>query len=360
MAAEAGSDLLAGHFGTYILPGRVTDPPRGVEEAQEAERLGLGSVWLSERFGLKEPAVMAGALSQATNRVQIRSTFYATMRHPLVLASIANMMQAMSGDRFGLVFARALPAFLEVIGAKPVTFERLGDAIQILRKLCAGETVSYSGILGEFPTLKLSDYYAGTVPPIIMTAMGPQSLAFAGRNCDGVFLHPFLSPVGVAASAKIVRDAAEKAGRDAASVRIYPNVIVAPDLPPEQENLIVRARAMSYFDTKIGDFVAKYNGWDVSDLAAARNHPKLLAIKEVKGQSADALFSKSDLVEVGRLLPQRWLDEGAAAGTAAECARKLIGYLDAGGDHVVLHGSSPHQMGQLSVELKTLLIERQG
>lgn len=360
MTAEAGRDSLARQFGTYILPGRAADPQRGVAEAKEAERLGLGSVWLSERFALKEPAVMSGALSQATSRIQIRSTFYVTMRHPVVLASIANMMQAMSGDRFGVVFARSLPGYLEAIGAEPVTFKRLGDAIPLLRKLCAGETVSYSGVLGELPEVKLADYYSGKVPPIVMTAMGPQALAFAAQYCDGVFLHPFLSPRGVAASAKIIRDAAVEAGRGPDDIRIYPNVIVAPDLSPEQEDLIVRARAMTYFDTKIGELVAHLNGWDVSELDAARNHPKMLAIKGLKGQSADGLFSKADLVEVGRLLPQHWLDEGAAAGTAAECARKLVDYLDAGGDHVVLHGSSPMQMGQLTEQLKTLLMARQG
>ena len=59
-----GTQALFDKFGTYILPGRVDDPRRGIEEAQEAERIGLGAVWISERFALKEPAVLAGAVAE--------------------------------------------------------------------------------------------------------------------------------------------------------------------------------------------------------------------------------------------------------------------------------------------------------
>src|SRR3546814_20056157 len=51
---DPGAAALFEKFGTYILPGRVNDPRRGIEEAQEAERIGLGAVWISERFALKE------------------------------------------------------------------------------------------------------------------------------------------------------------------------------------------------------------------------------------------------------------------------------------------------------------------
>src|SRR3546814_17271212 len=75
--------------------------------------------------------------------------------------------------------------------------------------------------------------------PIIFPAIGPKSLEFAGEHCDGVLLHPFVSAQGVANSAKIVRDAAERAGRDPMSVRIYHNIIVAPDLPQEDRKSVV-------------------------------------------------------------------------------------------------------------------------
>jgi probable F420-dependent oxidoreductase len=353
---DDGSAALFDKFGTYVLPGRVSDPRRGIDEAQEAERIGLGAVWISERFALKEPAVLAGAVSEATSKIRITGTMYATMRHPIVTASTANMMQAMSGDRFSLMFARAVPAYMKMMGAQAITMERLTDYISILRRLWAGETVNYEGILGTFPMLKLTDRYKGKTPPIIFTAMGPKSLEFAGTHCDGVLLHPFVSPQGVTNSAKIVRDAAEKAGRDPMSVRIYHNIIVAPDLPKDEEEAVVGGRAITYFELPgFGDLIVDINGWDKGVLDQIRAHPKIACLN---GTPADQAYTRQELVDVSRIIPDHWLDEGAAIGTAARCADQLMKFLDAGADEILLHGSSPKDMGPLTTELKRALSAR--
>ena len=117
----AGAAGLFDKFGAYILPGRVSDPRRGLEEAREVERIGLGAVWISERYAVKEPAVLSGAVSQVTERVRIVGTMYATMRHPIVTASIGNLMQAMTGDRFRVMFARAVPSYLAELSAPNIT-----------------------------------------------------------------------------------------------------------------------------------------------------------------------------------------------------------------------------------------------
>ncbi|MEY2943227.1 MAG: hypothetical protein RLY97_1241 [Pseudomonadota bacterium] len=353
MMQTPGAQALFDKFGTYILPGRVDDPRRGIEEALEAERIGLGAVWISERFALKEPAVLAGAVSEATSRIRINGTFYATMRHPLVTASIANMMQAMSDNRFSVMFARAVPAYMKMMGAPAITMERLADYIDIFRDLWDGKEVKYEGLLGNFPSLKLTDFHQGPKPPIIFTAIGPKSLEFAGQHCDGVLLHPFVSPTGVTNSTKIVRDAAEKAGRDPMSVRIYHNIIVAPDLPKPEEDAVVRGRAITYFELPgFGDLIVEINEWDKSVLDQIRAHPKIASLN---GKPADQAYTRQELVDVGELLPQQWIDEGAAVGTAAHCADQLMAYLDAGADEILLHGAGPKDMGPLTTELKRAL-----
>lgn len=353
---EPGADALFNRFGTYILPGRVTDPRRGIEEAKEAERIGLGCVWISERYASKEPAVLSGAVGEQTSRIRITGTFYATMRNPIVTASVGDIMQSMSGGRYRVMFARAVPAYLKMLGSPPITFERLADCISICRRLWAGETVNYDGILGSFPALKLTDRFDGPPPPVIFTAIGPKALAFAGAHCDGVLLHPFVSPQGVANSARIVREAAEKAGRDPASVRIYHNIIVAPDLARDEEDAVVRGRAITYFELPgFGDLIVEINGWDKSVLDSIRSHPQIAALN---GKPADQAFTRQELVEVGRILPQQWIDEGAAVGPAAACADQLMAYLDAGADEILLHGSAPKDMGPLTRELRRALADR--
>ena len=348
-----GSKELFDKFSTYILPGRVSDPQRGLDEAKEAERIGLGGVWISERYATKEPAVLAGAVSQLTSKVRITGTMYVTMRHPLVTASVANLMQQLSGDRFQLLLAKATPDYLGSIGSPNITFPRLADAISLYRRLWRGETINYDGILGKFPAMAMTDRYDGPTPPIIFTAIGPKSLAFAGEHCDGVLLHPFISCEGVAKSARIVREAAEKAGRDPLSVKIYHNIIVAPDLAKAEEEAVVGGRAITYLQAQgFGEVMVETNGWDKAVLDKIRNHPQMLSMK---GVNADQAFTREQLVEVSRVLPQSWIDEGAAVGTAAQCAAKLCQFLDAGADEILLHGSAPKDMGPLTVELRKCL-----
>jgi probable F420-dependent oxidoreductase len=211
------------------------------------------------------------------------------------------MMQAMSGNRFGVMFARAVPAYMKMMGAPAITMERLAEYIGIFRRLWEGETVAYDGLLGKFPMLKLTDFHDGPRPPIIFTAIGPKSLEFAGTHCDGVLLHPFVSPTGVRNSAKIVRDAAEKAGRDPMAVRIYHNIIVAPDLPKDEEDAVVRGRAITYFELPgFGDLIVEINEWDKGVLDQVRAHPKIASLN---GKPADQAYTRAELVDVGQLLP---------------------------------------------------------
>ena len=173
----SGSAELFERVGTYILPGRVRDPVRGLAEAREAERIGLGAVWISERYATKEPAVLSGAVSQLTERVRIAATMYVTVRNPVVTASVCNLMQALTGNRFTLLLARGVAWHLATLGSPPITFARLADFIAIARRLWAGETVRYEGVLGSFPALQLTDFHEGPPPPIVLTAIGPKALA---------------------------------------------------------------------------------------------------------------------------------------------------------------------------------------
>jgi 5,10-methylenetetrahydromethanopterin reductase len=349
-ASQPGSSQLFEKVGTYILPGRVRDPVRGLAEAKDAERIGLGAVWISERYATKEPAVLSGAVSQLTERARIVATMYVTVRNPVVTASVCNLMQALSGNRFTLLLARGVAWHLATLGSPPITFPRLADFISIVRRLWAGETVRYEGILGSFPALQLTDFHEGPPPPIVLTAIGPKALAFGGEHCDGVLLHPFLTTAGVVKSAKIVRDAAERAGRDPSSIRIYHNIIVAPDLPEEEEAAVVGGRAITYFQVpEYGELITSINGWDPAPLARMRAHPRLASLG---GKTADQAFTRMELVEVSRTLPSFWYSEGAAIGTAAQCAARLCEFLNSGADELVLHGSAPNQMESLTVELR--------
>jgi 5,10-methylenetetrahydromethanopterin reductase len=336
-----------GLLGSYVLPGGVSDPRPAIEQARHAEAGGLGTVWIGERYDTKDLPTLAGALSQATSRVRIGAAVTHTgLRHPMVLASMGQTLQALSGGRFLLGLGRSARWRWRDYGAPAPTLASLGDCADILRQLWAGETVGYDGPAGRFPRLRLAQRIDGPPPPLLLAAVGPKTLDLAGRSFDGVILHPFLTAAAVARSVRIVRAAATKSGRDLTGFGCYAAVVVAPDRSPQDAEVAVRARAAGYFQvTGLGDALVAANGWNPDDLARYRRHPTLVALGD---EQADKALSRQELVEVSRSLPDAWLPSASATGSAADCAKRLHEYLDAGADELVLHGTTSEHLGSLT------------
>lgn len=226
----------------------------------------------------------------------------------------------------------------------------MADHVAILRKLWAGETISYSGPAGEYPEMQLA-HGCDTPPPIIIGAIGPKTLALAGSTFDGVVLHPFLTVKGVAHSIRIVRDAARTAGRDPAAVKIYATVVTAPDyLSAEQRADILEARAVSYFmHPEVGLSIVKTNGWDEGPLASL----SATGLAQLEYGVGDVGEKRRRMAECVALLPPEWLTEGAAVGSVDACVARLREYLKAGVDHILLHGTTPDQQAPLVSMMQT-------
>ncbi|RHW28957.1 TIGR03857 family LLM class F420-dependent oxidoreductase [Nocardioides immobilis] len=332
-------------LGAYALPGRVPDPKIGIGQAIEAERLGLETLWLSERWGTKDFGVLAGAFSQATDRIRIAAgVTHLQSRHPAMLASMAMTVQALSGGRLILGVGRSVDAMWAAVGLPASTNRSIVDSLDIFRRLCRGEKVKYDGPAGTFPSLRLTDVPDQLVPPVVFAAIGPKGLALAGRHFDGVLLHPFLTPEAVRRSVGTVRAAAEEAGRDPAAVRIYATVVTASGLAPDEEAAVVGARAVTYYQIPgFGEQLATVNGWDPGDLDRLRAHPTLAGIKG----AADSVRTRAELTQAAQAIPVAWIGDAAALGSAEECVVTFERYRAAGADELVLHGSTPDQLGWL-------------
>ena len=61
-------------IGFYTLAGHSSSPRDLVTEVADAEQLGLGAAFVSERFALKDAAVLSGAAGAATTRLATNAT----------------------------------------------------------------------------------------------------------------------------------------------------------------------------------------------------------------------------------------------------------------------------------------------
>jgi 5,10-methylenetetrahydromethanopterin reductase len=161
-----------------------------------------------------------------------------------------------------------------------------------------------------------------------------------------------LSAQAVGNAAAIVRRAAEAAGRDPTQIRIVSAVIVAPDLTADEERGVVGVRAVTYLQAQIGSLLAQLNGWDVDMLRALRAHP---SIHHLDGEIASQTMTRDQLLRAAESLPEDWLRDGAVAGTARYCADRILEYLQAGADEILLHGTPPSGLAGLAAEMRRTL-----
>src|SRR3954454_20529601 len=108
-------------LGFYTLAGHSDSPRDLVGEVRQAEAMGLGSAFISERFNLKDAATLSGAAGAVSETIGIATaaTNHNT-RHPLVTATFATTMHRLTGGRFALGLGRGFDALFGAIGLRPI------------------------------------------------------------------------------------------------------------------------------------------------------------------------------------------------------------------------------------------------
>lgn len=328
-------------LGCYGLAGHTSSPRDLVDEARLAERLGIGSVFLSERFNVKDAAVLAGAAGAATEHLGIATaaTNHNT-RHPLVTATFATTMHRLTGGRYAFGLGRGFDLLFDVMGVPRVTGAQLEDAIGIYRRLWRGEAVlGHDGPAGSYPYLHQDSSFDEHIP-VLMMAIGPRSLELAGRVADGVVLHTFLSDETLARSVAIVRRAAEEAGRDPASVRVWAVLATVEESIDEEARLRKLVGRLATYLQGYGEVLVRANGWDLAALERFRTDDLVVGYPG----AFDATGTVEELSHLrDDVLPASWL-AASATGSAAQCAARIQDQLDAGADSVVLHGATPSEL----------------
>ena len=326
-------------LGIYLLPGHSDRPADVLDEVRAAEALGLGSAWISERFDVKEVGALAGAAAAVTRDIWLGTgVTNVDTRHPLVLASLATTLSRLSGGRFALGIGRGIGVRSAMMGLAPVSNRKLADFAALMWKLWNGErVVGHDSALGKFPYLHQASWLHESIP-LLMTAFGERSLAFAGSVFDGVILHTFMSDEAVARAVALVRRGAEQAGRDPAAVKVWCVLAVACDAPEERQLKLITARMATYLQAPgYGELLFAINRWDPAGLVRFRQSD---VVKSIPG-GIDSLATPDQLRRIRALMPAEWLP--AAVGSPAECARRIEDQFAAGADGVILHASLPHE-----------------
>ena len=326
-------------LGFYGLAGQPDSSRDLVDEVRLGEQLGFGSVFLSERFDKKEIGVLSGVAGAVSSELTVvtAATNHNT-RHPMITAGLARTMQSLTGGRFVLGLGRGIPIIQDTYGIPRITTAELEDFAGIMRRLFRGEfIVGHDGPAGSWPVLYLA---AIDEPlPLGLMAFGPQSLALGGRCFDEVVLHTFFTEETTRRCVTAVRDAAERAGRDPADVRVWSCLATVGDHIPEDLRLMKTVGRLATYLQGYGDLLVSTNGWDPAVLGRFRADP---VVSGFLG-GIDSHATTDQLEHLATLLPDEWL-AASATGTADQCAATVRGQLAMGCDGVILHGATPSEL----------------
>jgi 5,10-methylenetetrahydromethanopterin reductase len=332
-----------GELGFYGLAGHAESPADLIDEVRQGDELGLGSVFVSERFNFKDATTLCGAAAAASTRLGIATaaTNHNT-RHPMVTATFATTMHRLSGGRFTLGLGRGFNRLFQAMALAPITSAQLEDAADTLRRLWRGEAVvGHDGPVGRFPYLRLLGDVDEDIP-LLLVALGERTLELAGRCMDAVVLHTFFGDEALTNAVAAVRRGAERAGRDPSSVRVWSVLATVGDHVPDDLRLKKTVGRLASYLQGYGDLLVKVNGWDPAVLERFRADPFVQAFQG----AFDAKATTSELEHLATLLPDAWTAT-AATGTPERCAAAIQHQLKLGADSVILHGATPAELAPI-------------
>jgi probable F420-dependent oxidoreductase len=335
-------------LGFYTLAGAPKSPRDMFQELRDAEDMGLGTAFISERFNIKEAGALTGAAIGATSNINIvTGATNHTTRHPIVSASWASTLHIMSEGRFSLGLGRGIDAMFNAFGMPLATTDSMEQFALLMRRLWKGETVlNYADLTGTYPVLRLDPAFDLDIP-LSITAFGPKTLEMAGRAYDNVILHTFFTDETTERAVQTVKKSAEQAGRDPSTVKVWSCLATIGDhIDPALRLKKTVGRLATYLQA-YGDLMVRTNNWDPEVLKRFRADE---FVKTFPG-ALDAKGTTEDLERVAPLIPEEWLAP-SATGTPAQCVAAIRNQFALGCDGVIMHGATPTELAPIVAAYK--------
>jgi probable F420-dependent oxidoreductase len=332
-------------LGFYTLAGQPKASREIVGEVIEAEDLGLGHAFISERYNKKEAATLSGAAGALSERITISTaaTNHNT-RHPMVTAGFALTMQSLTGGRFVLGLGRGIPQMQDAFGIGRITTAQLEDFAGLMRRLFRGEViVGHDGPAGSWPVLHL-DAGLDEHLPMGLVAFGPHTLELAGRCFDEVVLHTFFTDETTERCVKTVKRAAEQAGRDPAAVKVWSCFATVGDHIAEDKRLMKLVGRLGTYLQGYGELLVRTNGWDMAVLERFLADPVVAGVRGL-----DVVGTTEQLEHAATLIPDEWL-ASAATGSPGQCVAAIRNQFALGCDGVIMHGATPAELAPIIAE----------
>jgi len=306
-----------------------------LDVARASEEAGFSSVWAGDSLVLEPGAknvteawTILTAAAMVTKRVHLGTCVTDPHRyHPAVLAQRLATIDQVSGGHVILGLGAGVAYDLEPFGIewnKPVS--RIVEAVKLMRRLWAGEKISYEGEFWKFKDASLQIKPIQSQVPIYFAANSPRTLRLAGEMADG-WLPWLLSPELYKKRLKIIEEAARKVGR--VPDDIDAGLCALTSIADKAEDAYKQLGGVKYY-LLFSPYkeVLKEAGYEVElpkELSSIR-YPKWLPTSEWMEK----------ITRYQELVPIEAAIEFSIAGTAQDCIDKIDEFVKAGVKHFIL------------------------
>jgi phthiodiolone/phenolphthiodiolone dimycocerosates ketoreductase len=267
---------------------------------------------------------VAAAAAVLTHRVPIATSVVDTVRrHPTMLAQTALTIDHLARGRFILGLGSGETENTVPYGfdfARPVG--RFEEALKVIRLLWESEgPVNFDGQFYKLHHARLdTEPFEGRWPKIWAGGSGPRMMEIIGRHCDGWWPAGAYTPEDYAAKLKVVRDSAERAGRDPSAITpafIWTCLIAEDD---SELSKILEAPLIKAYVLQIPASVMRQYGFEHPLGDTWRGYqdinPEVLPRERIV-----SMLKKVNVDAIRAIVP---------TGTPKQIARVLKGYVDAG------------------------------
>jgi 5,10-methylenetetrahydromethanopterin reductase len=174
-------------------------PPERLREfVASADAGGLDDVWLWEDCFLAGSLASAAAALAWSGSLRIGvGLMPVPFRNPALAAMEVAALARLFPGRFVPAAGHGVLSWMDQVGARvPSPMTLLREWVTAVRSLLHGQTVTVSGQYVRLDGVAL-DWPPSAVPPLLVGARKPKTLALAGEIADGLVLDVDISPGGV-------------------------------------------------------------------------------------------------------------------------------------------------------------------
>jgi len=277
--------------------------------AKFCEDLGFDTMWHSNERFFREMFICMSVSAMSTERMVIGGAVadpYSV--HPVITAQSLATMDELTGGRTTIAMAAGGSGFPMVGIKREKPALAIKEAVQVMRRLLAGEAVTFDG-----QTLKTNQAKLHILPkrpvPIWVASRGDKVLETAGEVADGAFIATYANPQGVNYALSLVEKGAKRAGRNLSDLRLLSRVDTCVHADPKQA-----------FDG-VRYMVARFLWISYPDRGFVRQ-----AGLEVPAE-LEAVIAKRDLDlmhQVAAMVPDEFVQAFCWAGTPEQVAGQMI------------------------------------